>query len=218
MKKIPVTILIAGIVITLFIACNFFGLCLISQTRALSNEPAIKVNKWLLSTNLIAPKTGDFIVYKFGYVRRVHRLMATEGDILEIKNGRVYVNSNDFDKNISVMHAYRLNKQQFTLLKPEEMTIPTGGAKLAESDYVVFIQDKIASKHKLKEHKVILNDRIPDKKIVRVFGKNWDENNFGPLVIPKNKVFVMGDNRDNSEDSRYLGFIDTNNIVGLVIN
>lgn len=38
--------------------------------------------------------------------------------------------------------------------------------------------------------------------------------NFGPEVVPKGHFFVMGDNRDNSEDSRYWGFLDQNLIIG----
>ncbi|MCX6904050.1 MAG: signal peptidase I, partial [Verrucomicrobia bacterium] len=39
---------------------------------------------------------------------------------------------------------------------------------------------------------------------------------FGPLVIPEGKYFLMGDNRDNSKDSRYFGCVEERRVLGRV--
>jgi signal peptidase I len=45
-------------------------------------------------------------------------------------------------------------------------------------------------------------------------GYHPSRNNWGPLVVPNAKYFVLGDNRDNSLDSRYWGFVPDSLVKG----
>ncbi|MBI6909104.1 signal peptidase I [Pseudomonas sp. ICBG1301] len=38
--------------------------------------------------------------------------------------------------------------------------------------------------------------------------------NFGPVVVPADSYFMLGDNRDNSDDSRYIGFVPRRLLIG----
>mgnify|MGYP000548056424 CR=1 FL=1 len=58
-------------------------------------------------------------------------------------------------------------------------------------------------------------EKDPNPEIKNRYQQNWNKDHFGPLVIPKGKIFVLGDNRDNSIDSRIIGLIDAAAIKGV---
>ena len=75
------------------------------------------------------------------------------------------------------------------------------------------------------DNTITVNDKViddPNKKGVMVDGGFFDreymvEEGVYEYNVPKGKIFVMGDNRNNSTDSRRLGFIDNDMVLGKVV-
>lgn len=100
-------------------------------------------------------------------------------------------------------------------------------------DIVVFIYPNDRSKDFIKRVIGISGDTIEIKnKKILLNGKEYTDaygiysdstiyprslqprDNFGPVTVPPQSLFVMGDNRDESADSRYWGFVDLKDVEG----
>jgi len=100
------------------------------------------------------------------------------------------------------------------------------GDTLTVRDNLVFINGDPEGRQKFLKKQFDAEDGVyinyfqittPDsqKYIIRKYADRSSRfSNFGPVIIPDDALFMMGDNRDNSADSRYWGMMPMENVVG----
>jgi signal peptidase I len=135
------------------------------------------------------PKRGDIVIFRYPVNTKIHyvkRCVAVGGDILFVHNKDLYLHPHEGNEYVRKHYP----KDKYEILN-------INGFLWVKNPYM---KDHPGIHH---DPEVINDGRFPQQ----IF-------NFGPVEVPKDSFFMMGDNRDHSNDSRFWGFVPYKLIVG----
>ncbi|WP_312399882.1 signal peptidase I [Chryseobacterium sp.] len=219
-NKIFNRILLTGsAIVTLLIIAKLFGVLQYAYVPQAGGEPNIKKKSFVFMTNILPYDKFKLITYnqtteEFGKGAYVQRLVGVQGDKIQIINGDLFVNNESVDSRFKLNHAYKIDRAFVNELmlnkgKSENEFYPIN------EDFFITNLSKDELNNNFSYERFINSN--PDPEISKLYHKKWSADNFGPVTVPPGKVFFLGDNRNASLDSRYIGFVDEDEIVGRII-
>ena len=156
-----------------------------------SNYPSILPGDRILVNKIFyqkqEPQRGEMIVFinpKNRHIKYIKRIIAIAGDTVEIRDNEVYINDIKLERSPIPMHEFNSIK-----IDIEEKPLTGKGyyETIGNNTYKIFLANPPL-------------DKIP--------------HDFARITVPDNQCFVMGDNRNITEDSRYFGSIPLATIIG----
>jgi len=147
-----------------------------------------------------------FVVQSFGIPTGSMEHTLLVGDFLLVN--KMINASTAFPWESKILPSRKLRRGDIVAFKapPENLKI----------DYVKRVIALEGDRLEIRDKQVLINGQpLQEKYKVHLYGRLPLEGDyFGPVTVPAGNVFVMGDNRDNSADSRVWGYLPVNYIKG----
>jgi len=201
------------------------GLYLLNQQRVAkfftmpttANEPGLMLHGNYFASSLVTPKKLDFVIFNFNHEmwgdgEWVFRLIAEAGDTIQIKDAITFVNGVNIDAQLKLKHSFLLNNKEFQIM--QSLGYDHDSYAISNTQYITHLPDSLAMSHGFLS--AMKDSSEVDDAIEKVYGHPWNSDQFGPYIIPEDSFFVLGDNRHNAMDSRFIGVIRVSEIVGVI--